>query len=279
MLKTSENFNNPILSGDEPFVRKVSDMSSSGKFPHAVLITGEGDTLPYAEYFAAAVLCEEKEGPCGSCSSCRKVFEKIHPDVITLMLNDSAAYKAEEIRELKADASVRPNEASGKVYIITDADKMNLYASNSLLKVLEEPPRRVHFVLLSENEKNIIGTILSRTVRFRVSPKTDGEASADLSIIKTFLSGDGYEALKAISETSYKKNELLLFLDSAATLFKNILVKRMLGEPMNEDEQGILLSDDALSSTIEEIEKLKDFAHRNVSASSVLMMLYLKLRR
>ncbi len=276
MLKISENFNN--LKGD-PFLKRISSMAAVGKFPHAVLITGEGEKLGFATAAAAAILCEGKEKPCGLCSACRKILEGIHPDVITLKRGDSAIYKAEDIRKIKSDASVKPNEASGKVYIITDADKMNLYASNSLLKVLEEPPKSVHFILLSDDEKDLIGTILSRTVRFRISPVGDGENKGDASIIKTFLSGDGYEALRAISGVSYKKNELLLFLDSVAELFKNILVKRMVGEPLGEAEEGILMSDERLSQMIEEIERLKDYALRNVSASSVLMMLYLKLRR
>jgi DNA polymerase III gamma/tau subunit len=276
MLKILENFKN--TEGD-PFVKRISDMALEGKFPHAVLITGEGEKLGFATVAAAAILCEGKEKPCGVCSACRKIFEGIHPDVITLKLNDSAMYKAEDIRKIKSDASVKPNEASGKVYIITDADKMNLYAANSLLKVLEEPPKSVYFILISDDEKDLIGTILSRTVRFRISPSANGENKGDVSIIKTFLSGDGYESLRAISGVTYKKNELLLFLDSVAELFKNILVKRMVGEALSGDEEGILMSDERLSQMIEEIERLKDFALRNVSAPSVLMMLYLKLRR
>ena len=120
---------------------------------------------------AAAMLCEDDaapQKPCGHCRACRKTLLGIHPDVITVAPGlDSQGRKRREmtvdqVRAVAATAAVMPNEGRRKAYVIEDADTMNTQAQNALLKIIEEPPERVLFILTCNNRARILPTILSR---------------------------------------------------------------------------------------------------------------------
>ena len=64
----------------------------------------------------------------------------------------------DQIRALAVDAAVLPNEADGKVYIFPEADTMNIAAQNAFLKLLEEPPRGVMFLLCAESREKLLET-------------------------------------------------------------------------------------------------------------------------
>ncbi len=122
-----------------------------------------------AQRLAAAALCGAKDGvPCGRCRDCRKVREGIHPDLIRVSrLSDDKGRKRREItidqiRAVVSDAVVLPNEAERKVYLIEDADTMNVPAQNAALKLLEEPPRGVYFLLCAANAESLLETVRSR---------------------------------------------------------------------------------------------------------------------
>lgn len=128
---------------------------------------------------AAAALCEgDGVKPCGVCRHCRKVRGRIHPDVTLVeRLTDAKGKQAREIkvdqiRALGADASVRPNEAAGKVYIFPEAGTMNTQAQNAFLKLLEEPPAYVTFLLCTESRGLLLETVRSRCAEKRVGGET-----------------------------------------------------------------------------------------------------------
>ena len=118
---------------------------------------------------AAAALCSAGDGvPCGRCRDCRKVREGIHPDLIRVSrLNDDKGRKKREItidqiRAVVNDSVVLPNEAERKVYLVEDADTMNIPAQNAALKLLEEPPRGVILLLCAANAETLLETVRSR---------------------------------------------------------------------------------------------------------------------
>ena len=316
MLSSSENYNFDLLKGNESFKEAVASMSDTGRFPHAFLITGEEGCgkKTAAKYLGAALLCTEKKGPCLKCASCRKVQEMIHPDLKFLTPDESGFYKVGDIRALRSDVVVKPNEAIRKVYIIDKADKMNINAANSLLKCLEEPPAGVVFVLLADDEKKIIETIVSRTVRFRVSPLSEevfvsefGERGHELFVIsggnlgraraiaseseasvmddavgfiKRAIFGDGYDALKFIKNTGYKKNEILDFLNCVTVIMKNAAVGKSLSSRIISGQEDIAksLSNRKIIIIIDEVGRLREYAMRNVAPESILMLLYFKIK-
>ena len=158
------------------------------RLSHAYMISAQSreEGLRAAEALAAAAVCAEGGAePCGCCRDCRKVREGIHPDLIRIgRLEDDKGRKkreigVEQIRQLARDAVVSPNEAGRKVYIIDEADRMNLPAQNAALKLLEEPPAGVIFLLCAENIQALLPTVRSRCALLRCTaeaPEGDGES-------------------------------------------------------------------------------------------------------
>ena len=148
---------------------------SSGKFPHAVIFSGEegvGKRLA-AEICAAALLCENNNGEaCGVCENCRLVLARSHPDFYILEPEDNKkanpTIKIGQIREMQSEAALRPINSERRVIIIDGAELMNNAAANCLLKTIEEPPSQTIFILLTANRSNLLMTIRSRcmTVNF-----------------------------------------------------------------------------------------------------------------
>ena len=107
--------------------------------------------------------------PCGACSSCLKIQKEEHPD-LHIIANGQAQIKIEDIRDILRQANFRPYEGRAKVFIIDNAHKLNIESANSLLKVLEEPPRDVVIILITHKPQNIIKTVLSRCKVIKFSP-------------------------------------------------------------------------------------------------------------
>ena len=105
------------------------------------------------------------EKPCGTCPACRKALKGEHPDIITVD-SDKATVPIAEIRAMQADAYIKPNEGRRKVYIIPRARDMQGPAQNALLKLLEEPPAGVYFLLCATNPTLLLPTVRSRCARW-----------------------------------------------------------------------------------------------------------------
>lgn len=140
--------------------------ASLGRLSHAYIIGGPdtADVKTLAEQIAAAYVCTgEGDKPCGTCSGCRKVKGGIHPDVIYVdALEGKREIVVGQMRELRAQAYIRPNEAQRKVFVIENAQTMNANAQNALLKVLEDGPSYLSFLFLTDNPQQMLPTIRSR---------------------------------------------------------------------------------------------------------------------
>ncbi|WP_172199302.1 MULTISPECIES: DNA polymerase III subunit delta' [Saccharibacillus] len=154
------------IGGQETAKLMLGSSLRSGRISHAYLFSGPGGSARRraADAFAQALLCErgpELGDACGECLSCRKVEHGNHPDLQAIG-PDGASIKIEQIRELQKMFSYRSGSNGRKVYIIDEADKMTVQASNSLLKFLEEPPAPAVAILLAENAQTLLPTIRSR---------------------------------------------------------------------------------------------------------------------
>lgn len=152
---------------------------------HAYLISSSAraDAVRAAKMLAGAAVClAGHDVPCGVCRGCRKAASGSHPDIIPVVRqtdrngNLRRELTVDQIRELAADAQVLPNEAERKVYIIEEAELMNLNAQNAALKLLEEPPATVIFVLCAVNSNQLLETVRSRCLSLSVA---GGEEAAD----------------------------------------------------------------------------------------------------
>lgn len=154
-----------------------------GRISHAILLEGEGGCgkKTFARIIAQAAVCTGEQRPCGTCRHCIKAAQGAHPDIVLIDGAEAAKnLNIAAIRELRADASIKPNEAQCKVYILADAQNMTPQAQNALLKVLEEPPRGVMFLLTCENRSLLLQTILSRTTLLRIENPTTAECATAL---------------------------------------------------------------------------------------------------
>ena len=151
---------------------------------HAYLITGGSpdSRAAFAREMAAAYLCEGERPPCSACRHCRKVSNSIHPDVSrTTVPADKREILVDQIRALRTDVYIRPNEGKRKVYIIDPADAMRPEAQNALLKVLEEGPPYAAFLLLADQPGKMLSTIRSRCEGLNLPPE---EAPIDPALLE-----------------------------------------------------------------------------------------------
>ena len=131
----------PHLLGNSRLKEALASLPPSG-VGSAVLLDGPagiGKRTAAAD-LAAGLLCPEPNGPCGICPSCKRASAGSHPDLIWLKEPEPGkGVKLEQVRELRAQSFLRPSEAPFKVFVIPQADRLNLPSQNALLKVLEEP--------------------------------------------------------------------------------------------------------------------------------------------
>lgn len=169
---------------DEGVINSLLKEVQSGTSVHAYLFEGDKGlfTCESAAYFAAALLCENQSGtPCGECASCIQAQSGNNPDIIRLSLADITSKKsvgADEIRDIISDAYTRPFKSAKKIYIIEDGDMLTPQAQNAMLKILEEPPSYVVFILCVTNAELLLQTVRSRSRSVKFAPATDEQLAA-----------------------------------------------------------------------------------------------------
>lgn len=179
---------------------------------HAYLISGgAGDSrAALARRLTAAYLCQGSNPPCGTCRACRKAAAGAHPDVsLTAPLQGKQEISVEQIRALRSDVYVRPNEGARKVYVIHPADAMNPSAQNALLNVLEEGPAYAAFLLLAGEPGRLLDTVRSRCEPLSLPPE---QAQPDPDTLRyaqelaqLLLTGDELAVAQALVELELSK--------------------------------------------------------------------------
>ncbi len=223
---------------DAKFKELISSAFDSGRLPHAIILEGANATkrLEFASLLSKALVCSEDEKrfrPCGKCANCLKAESGSHVDIKTVMgTNKSKTVSVEDIRRVRSDAYVVPNEAERKVYIITSAHKMNETAMNAFLKVLEEPPSYVNFILECEDKAMLLQTVKSRCASFRLGELADDsvtkkklEASFEnaVKIAEAISSDSEFEMMKTLGIFEKDKDGLKLALEEVILILRDSL--------------------------------------------------------
>lgn len=153
----------PILE-QAPAKRQLNQMIESGRLPFGLLLYGPvavGKTKLVTS-FVRKVLCRgSKQWDC-PCSPCKKVLNKVHPDVHLVAPNEQGRITVETVRSVVQHMELKPNEAPRKFVLFEQAEAMNSQASNALLKVLEEPLGNATLVLSTGFINRVLDTIRSR---------------------------------------------------------------------------------------------------------------------
>lgn len=155
---------------------------AEGRIAHAYLFYGmEGvGKRTVAALFARALNCTGADPPCGRCPSCRKAERRTHPDIVTVA-PEGQFIKIGAVKEIQQEMLFRPREGRYRVFIITEADRLNEAAANALLKTLEEPRPGNVLILTTARPHALPMTILSRCQRLAFSPLSQTEVSRYLT--------------------------------------------------------------------------------------------------
>lgn len=154
--------------GQDAIVTALKNQIMTGHIGHAYLFSGTRGTgkTSCAKIFARAVNClEPQEGnPCNACAHCRAILDETTMDVVEM---DAASNRGiDDIRELRETVIYPPAQVRYKVYIIDEAHMITKEGFNALLKMMEEPPAHLIFILATTEPEKIPPTILSRVQRY-----------------------------------------------------------------------------------------------------------------
>ena len=153
--------------GQQHITETLKNQVKSGRLSHAYIFIGTRGTgkTTCARILARAVNCEHpvNGNPCGTCRACRGILEGSVLDVVEL---DAASNNSvDNVRALREEAVFTPASVKKRVYIIDEVHMLSTAAFNALLKILEEPPEHLMFILATTELQKVPATILSRCQR------------------------------------------------------------------------------------------------------------------
>lgn len=207
------------LLGNIGLKERLTASLSGGRASHCYLISGPVGSGKHslAKLLAAAFQCTEQDKPCGRCNQCRKVFDGIHPDVITVDDEEKKTVSVKLIREACADLYIRPNEGKKKIYLFPRAQDIRTEGQNALLKCIEEPPDYGVFLFLTDHAEQLLTTVRSRCVELRMSPLSDGILTGELR--RRFPDADSASLSAAVLRSDGYLGQAITLVENGAALF------------------------------------------------------------
>jgi DNA polymerase III subunit gamma/tau len=233
--------------GQEHVVRALVGAINEGRLAHAFLFCGPRGTgkTSTARILAKMINCEKgpTAEPCGECEQCLRIRDGSHLDVVEI---DAASHGGvDDARELRERAPTAPAMGREKVYILDEAQRLSREAFDALLKLFEEPPPGVRFVLCTTEPHKMPATIVGRCQRFDFRRGTSDLLAGHLvQIAKSegvTLSHEAAVAMARQAEGSFR--DALSLLDQATVLggteIGEDVVEQLLGSPKAESQYAL----------------------------------------
>ena len=266
--------------------RELSVLVDSGRLSHAVLFTGESsDTRKkVAGLTAQSLLCNSSgEKPCGKCAACHKVSNHCHPDIIEVNATSGKqknTISIDMIRNVRSQLFLLPNEADFRIFIIYDAEAMTIQSQNALLKILEEPPAFVRFILTCNEKDSLLETIISRVSCFNLSVSStqnlkvnEKAANAATNALNAISKRNEYALMISVAPLSKDKNAIKSFTEYVIDGLKDALRLQLL---QSEESSGSVLrisieySGEEILKMIDSLENVNTRADRNANDKLLL---------
>lgn len=173
------------VSGQLAVTQTLKTQIISGRLSHAYLFTGSRGTgkTSCAKILAKAVNClhPDNGNPCNCCEACRAIDSGSCMDVLEI---DAASNNGvDNVRDLRDDAIYTPSQVKMRVYIIDEVHMLSISAFNALLKIIEEPPEHLLFILATTELHKVPATILSRCQRFAFRRISQEDIAARLQYV------------------------------------------------------------------------------------------------
>jgi DNA polymerase-3 subunit gamma/tau len=265
------------LLGQEHVVRALTGAIREGKLHHAFLFCGPRGTgkTSTARILAKMVNCEQgpTAEPCGQCDQCVAIRDGAHVDVVEI---DAASHGGvDDARDLREKAPTAPMVGREKVYIIDEAQRLSREAFDALLKLFEEPPPGVRFVLATTEPHKMPATIVGRCQRFDFRRHTI-EGLSDL--LEKIAAAEGVQleptaAFAIARQAEGSARDAVSLLDQASVIGGQTVdegvVRSLLGVPQGEIRLEIadVVAVGDLRGAFEAVDRLVQAGHdlRNVT--------------
>lgn len=212
--------------------RLIARLIARGRLPHAMILEGIAGCgrRTFARAMAQALLCSAaRDGDaCGICPSCQVMMAGTHPDCSELPHESTGAdLPLDLVREVVVDAAfTSPLMGTAKVFILPGIERLAPAAANTLLKVLEEPPRGTYLIMTTTSAAGVLRTIRSRSQLYRLSPLTAPEVAAILE--RRGLAHDVAERQSLVAQGSLRG------LDERTAQVPFAALSRLLAGPLDE---------------------------------------------
>ncbi len=214
-----------LLPWQQPQWQLLQESRQQGRLPHALLLTGPQGLGKgqFATLFAQSLLCQSNNADataCGQCRYCQLYLAGNHPDVsLVSPLEGKKAIAVDQIRALGQFMALKSQYAGCKLVIVNPAEAMNINASNSLLKTLEEPSDETVLILVTHLPAQLPATIRSRCqqVRFGSGESADGRdwlsqqlpAGSDIDLLLSLADGAPLRAAQLADEGLLEQRQAL----------------------------------------------------------------------
>ena len=250
------------VTGQSHITETLQKQVAEGRTSHAYLFTGTRGTgkTTCAKILAKAVNCEHPVdgNPCCRCASCVGIENGSFLDVLEL---DAASNNGvDQVRALRDEAIYSPANVKKRVYIIDEVHMLSISAFNALLKILEEPPEHLMFILATTELHKVPATILSRCQRFSFKRITPGDIAARLTYVGRQegidLTPEGAELLSRLADGALR--DALSLLDQCAAAGGRVDAQAVL------DVLG-------LAGNLQTAQLMEHIAHRDAQAALLLL--------
>lgn len=153
-----------------------------------------------------------------------KIKKSACSDVIFIDSKDKKSIGISEVRDVQLDSLLKPVECEYKIYVIKNSDALTVQAQNALLKIFEDPPSHVLFVLLCNNYKKLLPTIISRARVIRLENFESNNQNEDCSdFIYNLIQGNNFHVLSECGRYDKKREKLRDFIENCRTEILNMI--------------------------------------------------------